>query len=370
VYKSILALYVLILSLDIFASQTIQIDGKNLEFEVKGDGSVIVLFDAGAFTGMAGWDPLWNDLPDEITAYRFSRLGEGNSDKCVGQRSSEQHVEEVKSFLTTLQIDEPFVYVGHSLGGATARNFAHSFPDDVLGMLLVDPENPRDIEIIKEIDPINGPAEIEQIKNQDYELSEGRWCFLDAIWKKENAKDFADIGDIPVTLIATTMTYENPTTIFNSDIGRQRWGQIQQDWVKSFPQGRFVSTDKSGHFIQQNEPQLVLNELTKLIARIENPSQNYGINGKWNHSTKPVIIEFDLEANQASIFEHKTAGTAGLNILKNITAHSEKKNYWNGDMFDGYQGKYVNVSIVKHNNELSIYTDDGKEVLKLVRRVN
>jgi hypothetical protein len=367
VFKSITVSLLLILPLHLFANQTIKIDDKNLEYEVKGDGTLTVLFDAGALTGMAGWDSLWDRLPDNITAFRFSRLGEGQSDMCEGQRTNDEHVDEVKSLVNALKIETPFLYVGHSLGGATARNYASTFPDDVLGMLLVDPENPRDIEIINEIDPINGPNEIAAIKKNDYELSDGRWCFLDAIWSKKTAKDHDDIGDIPVTLIATTMKHNNPQMIFNSDVGRKRWGEIQQDWVKTFPQGEFIATSKSGHYIQQSEPQLVLNELSKLIERVERQTKDFDISGRWIHSTKPVIIQFNMESNEAFVFRHDEANSDGLNIIKNITQHKGTDSQWNGEMFDGYQGKYVNVNILKSNNELTVFTEDGTEVLKLLR---
>lgn len=251
------------------AEQFVEIDGKQLEYEVAGNGDLHVLFDAGALTGMAGWDKVWEDLPGEITAFRFSRLGEGHSEACHGQRTAEQHVTEVENVIAKLNIKAPFLYVGHSLGGATARNFAARNPSRVAGMLLVDPENPRDVEIVAEIDPVKGPEEIAQIKANDYQMANGKWCFLDAIWKKEAAKDYDDIGDIPVTLIATVMQHDEPNSIFNSDLGRQRWGEIQQDWVDTFPQGQFVTTHKSGHFIQQSEPELVVRELNKLIERVK-----------------------------------------------------------------------------------------------------
>lgn len=262
--------FVLITTLSTFtsANQFVEINGNKLEYEIAGEGPLHVLFDAGALTGMAGWDAIWNDLPNNITAVRFSRLGEGRSEPCQGQRTDSQHVNEVDAIVSKLGIKQPFLYVGHSLGGATARNYASAHRGNLSGMLLVDPENPKDVDIIKEIDPVNGPKEIEKIRLNDYEMGKGEWCFLDAIWKKEKAKDFDDIGDIPVTLIATVMKQEASELIFFSDLGRKRWGEIQRDWVKTFPRGKFVATNNSGHYIQQDEPELVLSELSQLIYQI------------------------------------------------------------------------------------------------------
>lgn len=74
------------------ASSMVELDGGFIEYEIKEGGDTIVLFDAGALSGMSGWDPIWNDLPTDITAIRFSRLGEGNSGLCTGQRSNADYV--------------------------------------------------------------------------------------------------------------------------------------------------------------------------------------------------------------------------------------------------------------------------------------
>jgi pimeloyl-ACP methyl ester carboxylesterase len=367
-FKPALAIIFFLASSFAFANHSVDIEGRNLEYEISGDGDLWVLFDAGALTGMAGWDALWDNLPDGITALRFSRLGEGNSSPCSGQRTSQEHVDEVESVLDALSVKRPFIYVGHSLGGATARNYASTHINDVLGMLLVDPENPRDIEVIKELDPLNGPAQIEQIKANDYKLAEGKWCFLDAIWKKQAAKDFDDIGDIPVTLIASVMQFDKPQTIFNSDAGRKRWGEIQSDWLATFPKGRFVTTDKSPHYIQQSEPELVLTELSLLIEKVKTSLQLADLSGKWRHTSKPAVIQFNMNTKGAMVFQHDEAASAGLNLIKDITKHQSDDKRWIGDMYNAYQDKYVEVSInMLSTNLLSISSRDGKEVLRLKR---
>ena len=70
---------ILAISFNVNAESFIDINGSKLEYEIKGKGKgkLWVLFDAGALTGMAGWDAVWKGLPNDITAIRFSRLGEG-----------------------------------------------------------------------------------------------------------------------------------------------------------------------------------------------------------------------------------------------------------------------------------------------------
>ena len=45
---------------------------------------------------------------------------------------------ELHQLLVHAKIDPPYILVGHSLGGFTVRVFASQYPDEVVGMLLVD----------------------------------------------------------------------------------------------------------------------------------------------------------------------------------------------------------------------------------------
>lgn len=181
-------------------SSKLDVNGANLEYEILGNGNQIVLFDAGALSGMSGWDSIWESLPSDITAIRYSRRGEGNSSGCTGQLSFSEYAKDVEQLLAQLKVSDPIVYVAHSLGGPIAMEYAATNPGKVRAMLLVDPANPRDIEIITTIDKETGPLEIQQIKEQDYKEGAGLYCFLDALWTKSPAPGFAEIGDIPITM--------------------------------------------------------------------------------------------------------------------------------------------------------------------------
>lgn len=251
-----------------FAADHVHLEKANLEYEIKGNGKTTVLFDAGALSGMAGWDSIWEGLPPDIRAIRYSRRGEGNSSPCKGQLTIEDYVQDLHDLLTQLKVNRPVVYVSHSFGGTISKAYASQYPGKVKAMLLVDPANPRDIEIVKAIDPVRGEQETLQTKQADYEMGKGKFCFLDIIWDKTPSPGLAQIGDTPITLIAGTKKVENPKRIFDTDKAKALWGQYQSQWVNQFPQGRAVVTNQSGHFVQDDEPDLVLRELKFLLKRL------------------------------------------------------------------------------------------------------
>ncbi|MFS1522795.1 alpha/beta fold hydrolase [Microbulbifer sp. 2304DJ12-6] len=138
-----------------------------------------MLFDAGATSGISGWNSIWSKLPDDTTAIRYSRRGEGGSSACHGDLSAKDYVDDVEKLFKTLKISTPIIYVSHSYGSKVAREYAKRNPSKITAMLFLDPINPRDVEIIESLDPINGAQANEGLKQSD--LAKGaktNWCLI------------------------------------------------------------------------------------------------------------------------------------------------------------------------------------------------
>ena len=56
---------------------------------------------------------------------------------------AEQVVDELHELLANAEVDGPYVLVGHSLGGLNARLYAARHPDDLAGIVFVDPTSPN-----------------------------------------------------------------------------------------------------------------------------------------------------------------------------------------------------------------------------------
>jgi len=249
-------------------AESLIVNQAELEYEIKGDGENIILFEAGAISGMSGWDSIWGNLPQNTTAVRYSRRGEGKSSSCVGDLTSSDYVRDAEELITLLKINKPIIYVSHSYGGKIAREFAAKNPDKISALLFVDPSNPRDIEIIEKLDPIGGKESNEKMKQTDIKMGEeNNWCLINDIWDKKPSLGYGDIKNIPVTLIAGVKKFKNPERLFDTDKARELWGEFQSEWVLKFPKGKAVMANKSGHFVQNDEPELVITELEKLIIR-------------------------------------------------------------------------------------------------------
>lgn len=116
-----------------------EVGGRRLLLHRSGSGSPAVVFLAGA--GAVGLDYLnvQERAAELTTSVLYDRAGTGWSDRVVLPRTSAQVTDELRNLLQTAGVPAPYILVGHSLGGLYARHYAQRFPDEVAGLLLLDP---------------------------------------------------------------------------------------------------------------------------------------------------------------------------------------------------------------------------------------
>jgi pimeloyl-ACP methyl ester carboxylesterase len=100
-------------------------------------------------TGLSGNCLLWTNtlaaLAPLTEACAFDRAGAGWSDAPpAGQpRTSRRLVEELRLALGRAGLAPPYLLLGHSAGAIHMLVFAHHYPTEVAGMVLVDPSHPE-----------------------------------------------------------------------------------------------------------------------------------------------------------------------------------------------------------------------------------
>lgn len=113
--------------------------GRRLMLHRSGTGGPAVVFLPGA--GMVGLDYL--NIHDRTagvtTSVLYDRAGTGWSEQVDLPRTAAEVADELRALLRAADVPAPYVLVGHSLGGAYARRYAQRFPDEVSGLLLLDP---------------------------------------------------------------------------------------------------------------------------------------------------------------------------------------------------------------------------------------
>jgi pimeloyl-ACP methyl ester carboxylesterase len=266
----ILAMSLLILGCSREPYQIASIDFYSLEYQILGKNETcFALFEAGLSFDLETFDPIFDRLSKDCTVIRYSRVVQGKSSQLTTQLGAKNYAEIAKSLLDYLQIKQPVIFVGHSYGGMIARYFADLYPERTKALLLIDPGTNWESKIIAMIDPNAVEKEINLLKDfgssfaKQRPRQDGTMNELRDFWLKYPQPDFADIGDIKVTVIASIQDMGDDLVIGTLEAMQIR-ANLLESWVHEFPQGRFVSTTQSGHFIHDEEPELVIAEFQKL----------------------------------------------------------------------------------------------------------
>ncbi len=121
--------------------QLIDVGGHRLHYHTTGEGPIPVILEAGG----GGWSLHWSRVQPEVAKFAqvlaYDRAGMGWSEPSGTPRTSHQIAEELHSLLHAASIPGPYALVGHSAGGYYVRMFAHLYPEEVAGLVLVDPSN-------------------------------------------------------------------------------------------------------------------------------------------------------------------------------------------------------------------------------------
>lgn len=124
------------------SAQLVDVDGRRLHLEVSGasrPGLPTVLLDAGSASTQAQWGWVQQALSGRTRVVSFDRPGVGRSDPADGVPDVRRYAADLREALGRVGVGGPYVLVGHSMGALTTRAFAALFPDEVAGVVLVDP---------------------------------------------------------------------------------------------------------------------------------------------------------------------------------------------------------------------------------------
>ncbi len=105
----------------------------------KGSGGPTVIFEAGIAATNLNWFHIQESVAQFTGTASYDRCGLGWSSKSKTARTPSNIAQELHEMLQQAGIKPPFVLVGHSFGGLVMRRFALLFPEDVAGVVLVDP---------------------------------------------------------------------------------------------------------------------------------------------------------------------------------------------------------------------------------------
>jgi pimeloyl-ACP methyl ester carboxylesterase len=116
----------------------VQAGSIRMNIDCSGQGSPTVILESGSGGPSVDWLMVQPEVAKFSRVCSYDRAGYGWSDSGPAPRSSLQIARELKQLMQAAGEKGPYVLVGHSMGGYDVRVYTGQYPNDVVGMVLVD----------------------------------------------------------------------------------------------------------------------------------------------------------------------------------------------------------------------------------------
>jgi pimeloyl-ACP methyl ester carboxylesterase len=289
----------------------VDVGGYRLHINCQGQGDPTVVIEAANGDFSLGWGLVQREVAKFTRICTYDRAGLGWSERSPQPRSAHDIVEGLHTLLARSGVEPPYVLVGHSLGGPLVRLYAHEHPDQVVGMVLVDPAHEEQLlrypEAVRRLQPradkmmawflrlgemaaASGLLALaprlypEQLlamaPEEDREtyrgiLSADAKC-LTAIREEYGAypdhfaaiqaAHITSLGDIPLIVLSHGQTQQAPG--LSAEANRefeQTWQQLQVELAAQSSNGKRIVAEKSGHYIHLEQPELVIDAIREAV---------------------------------------------------------------------------------------------------------
>jgi len=232
------------------------VNGQQVEVATAGTGgTATVVFESGLGADWTPWDQVASEVSRETRIFAYSRQGYGASGPLTTSRNPKQVVEELRSLLAYEGYAPPYVLVGHSNGGGYMELFAKAHPDEVAGVVLVDP---RHSDFLSECEAAEldlcGIPESTLRDQAPVVIAEYRAYPM----MSDEARVAGSFGSYPVRVLTSTVD--------GGSASRQAlWESLHASLAAEAPDGQQILVEGATHYIQVDRPHVVAQTILSVL---------------------------------------------------------------------------------------------------------
>lgn len=277
----------------------VDIGGYRLHLNCMGRGSPTVVFDSGLSDDSLTWYKVQPDVAKRVRACSYDRAGLGWSDPSPLPRTSRVMATELHALLQNAQIRDPYILVGHSLGGMNMRMFAALYPQEVVGLVLVDSVYPYQYDRLPADLRVSNASFLRRLGYFEDTIPFGwprlsGWCdhwpqpVRDSRRTTEcrfqpwvtHLAEYREFDESSGQLLSAKPTENVPLFVLSHDPGDApgpmdlAWSKMQEELASLSPRSQHLVVRGSGHMIQEDGPQAVIDAINWVVAKSAKPQDS------------------------------------------------------------------------------------------------
>lgn len=232
----------------------VQVDDCRFYVKLLGENTSkpTVVMDAGYGDFSKAWDTVLGDISLHAKVMVYDRAGLGKSEKSSNPRISSEMVKELKKLLVEAKVNPPYILVGHSFGGVNMRMFATEYQHEVCGLVLID-STPEDY---RERFLPTMSKEFQKAYNDQFVYEGNYEEFMESLRELKETKRKLNV---PLIVLSAGKKAHY------SKKSQELWNKMQKDLLEISTNGELVIAKNSAHYIQKDEPKLIVSAIRKLI---------------------------------------------------------------------------------------------------------
>jgi pimeloyl-ACP methyl ester carboxylesterase len=123
-------------------SGDIQANGRSLYLKCQGTGSPTIVLEGGENWTVSPMRKLQKTLAERTTTCSYDRANIGRSGRAPTPRTAKDVVDDLHALLAASALPGPYLLVGQGAGGLFVQLYARTYPDQVVGVVALDPQPP------------------------------------------------------------------------------------------------------------------------------------------------------------------------------------------------------------------------------------
>jgi pimeloyl-ACP methyl ester carboxylesterase len=234
---------------------------------VETNSSYLIIFESGLGDDHSVWQTknVAEDISKKMDVVIYDRGGYGKSTIDNNPRNIDRLRTEFESVIDKYANNRKVILVAHSIGGLIIRDYAIKNPNKIAALLFVDPSH----------EYYNRPTQdVEDLIFNAFANAYGS-NFGGTREAKELIEDFAytsslpNLPNVPVVVLTSIKNDKANTT------ADQTYNKTRQDWYNAHELLKngvtdftHIQTTNSGHYIMNEEPNLIIDNLNFLIGKL------------------------------------------------------------------------------------------------------